>query len=219
MNEDFKLLNQVSLFKGIDSVDMSNIIKCLDGKVKEYPRSQLIIRVGDKITSLGIVLVGKVQIIREDIKGNRMIVAKLEAGEVFAETFACAAVEASPVSVLVSEDCKILWIPIEQIVSNCSSTCSFHSRLIMNLLQLLARKNLYLNNKMELLSKRSIRDKIMAYLFSQAEQHNASSFEIPLNRNELADYLCIDRSALSRELSKLREEGVIEYWKNYFNIL
>ena len=219
MNEDFRLLEQVSLFKGIDSTDMSNIIKCLDGKVKEYPRNQLIIRVGDKITSLGVVLAGKVQVIREDIMGNRMIVAGLEEGEVFGETFACAAVAASPVSVLASEACKILWIPIEHIVSTCSSACSFHSRLIMNLLQLLARKNLYLNNKMELLSKRSIRDKIMAYLLSQAEQNNVSSFEIALNRNEMADYLCIDRSAMCRELSKLREEAVIEYRKNYFKIL
>ena len=219
MNEDFRLLEQVSLFKGIDMAHMSHIIKCLDGKVKKYPRNQLVIRVGDKISSLGVVLVGKVQVIREDIMGNRMIVAGLEVRDVFGETFACAAVEASPVSVLANEACEILWIPIEQIVSTGCLTCSFHSRLISNLLQLLARKNLYLNNKMELLSKRSIKDKIMAYLFSQAEQLKVSSFEIPLNRNELADYLCIDRSALSRELSKLQSEGIIEYWKNHFKIL
>jgi len=219
MNKEFKILEHIALFDGIDSADLGNIIICLEGKVKQYPKNQSIIMVGEEITALGIVLTGRVQVIREDIMGNRMIVAGLGEGDIFGETFACAGVKESPVSVFASEACEVLWISMKRIVSTCSSACDFHSRLISNLLQLLANKNLYLNNKMELLTKRSVREKIMAYLASQVEQHNASSFEIPLNRNELADYLCIDRSAMSRELSKLRDKGEIEFRKNYFKVL
>lgn len=219
MENEFKILEQVTLFAGINSVELSNLLNCLEGKIKRYTKNQSIILVGEEITSLGIVLEGSVQVVREDIMGNRMIVAGLSEGEIFGETFACAGVKESPVSVFTCESTKILWMPIKRIVSSCSSACDFHTRLITNLLQLFARKNLYLNNKMELLSKRNIRDKIMAYLSSQVEQNNSSSFDIPLNRNELADYLCIDRSAMSRELSKLRDQGIIKYKKNNFKIL
>lgn len=219
MNKDFKILEQVSLFNGINSAELSNILECLNGNVRQYPKNQSIIRAGEEITSLGIILTGSVQVVREDVMGNRMIVAGLEEGEIFGETFVCAGLKESPVSVFAMEACRILWISVKKIVSTCATACSFHSRLITNLLELLARKNLYLNSKMELLSKRSMRDKIMSFLALQMEQHKNSSFEISLNRNELADYLCIDRSAMSRELSKLRDEGIIEYRKNCFTIL
>jgi CRP/FNR family transcriptional regulator, dissimilatory nitrate respiration regulator len=219
MNKDFIILNEVSLFKGIETAGIEDILGCLGSNVKHYIKNQTIILTGSEVSSLGIILKGSVQVIREDIMGNRMIVANLGEGEIFGETFACAGITESPVSVVAAEPCQVLMIAINRIVTPCSKACSFHSNLITNLLQLLARKNLYLNNKMELLSKRTIREKIMAYLTSEAEKHHSNSFEIPLNRNELADYLCIDRSAMSREISRLKEEGRIEYRKNYFKII
>jgi CRP-like cAMP-binding protein len=219
MKEDYKILKQVSLFQGILAEEHKPILDCLGAVEKTYTKNQAIILAGDEITSLGIIIIGSVQVIREDIIGNRMIVAKLEEGEIFGETLASAGVEASPVSVFASEPCKIIWILIQRIVTPCNNVCEFHSSLLTNLLKLLARKNIYLNNKMELLSKRTIREKIMGYLDLQMEGKNSKSIEIPLNRNDLADYLCIDRSAMSRELSKLKEEGIIDYYKNYFKIL
>lgn len=219
MTKDIKLLEEVSLFRGIDANEISDILNCLDGRVKQYSKSQMIIRSGEEFNSLGIILSGEVQIIREDIMGNRMIVAGLTQGEIFGETFACAGVNESPVSVIAGDTSRILWISIKRIVTACSNACSFHTRMITNLLELLAKKNLYLNNKIEMLSKRSIRDKIMTYLALQAQQHNTPSFDILLNRNELADFLCIDRSAMSRELSRLSDEGIIEYQKNHFRII
>ncbi len=219
MDQEFAILRQVSLFNGIEEAGIQEILECLDSHVKEYNKNRTIILTGSEITSLGIVLKGSVQVIREDIMGNRMIVASLGEGEIFGETFACAGILESPVSVIAAEPCRILRISIKRIVAPSSEACSFHSNLITNLLQLLARKNLYLNNKMELLSKRTIREKIMAYLSAEAENHHSSSFEITLNRNEMADYLCIDRSALSREISRLKEEGIVECRKNYFKIL
>ncbi len=219
MSQDYEILKQVSLFKGIKEAGIEDILGCLGGNVKSYLKNQTIILTGTEISSLGIILNGGVQIIREDIMGNRMIVANLSRGEIFGETFACAGIKESPVSVIATEPSRILMLSINRIVTPCSNACSFHSSLITNLLQLLAVKNLYLNNKMELLSKRTIREKIMAYLAYEAQKHHSNTFETDLNRNELADYLCIDRSAMSREISRLKEEGIIDYHKNFFKIM
>ncbi|MDF2952418.1 MAG: Crp/Fnr family transcriptional regulator [Anaerocolumna sp.] len=219
MRKEVAILEKVSLFHGILPEDLESILTCLDAKVREYGKNQSIKMAGDKFNSLGIVISGNVQITREDIMGNRTIVASLIEGEIFGETFACAGIEVSPVSIYSLGPSKILWVSIKKIVTTCSSSCDFHSLLIQNLLQLLATKNMYLNNKMDLLSRRSTREKVMAYLISQADSQKSDRFAIPLNRNELADYLCIDRSAMSRELGKLREEGIIEFHKNSFHIL
>ena len=218
MNKNLKILEKVPLFSGMKATDIENILECLDSKEKIYGKHQWIIQAGDEVPALGIVITGRVQVVREDVFGNRMLVAGLGPAEIFAETLACAGVNSSPLSVYANEDTTILWLYIKRLVCTCSASCDYHSLLIENLLQLLAKKNLYLNNKMELLSKRTIRDKIMTFLLSEAREQNATSFEIALNRNEMAEYLCIDRSAMSRELSKLRKEGIIEYRKNHFKV-
>lgn len=219
MDKYYKILNQISLFKGINPEGIADILVCLDGNVKKYKKNQSVIATGNPVSSLGILLEGSAHIIREDIMGNRMLVTNLKTGDVFGETFACAAVKESPVSVSATENCEVLWISIQRIVSPCNTVCNFHSIIITNLLQLLATKNLYLNYKMELLSKRTIRDKILSFLVAEAELRHTSSFTIALNRNELADFLCIDRSAMSREMARLKEEEIIDYNKNYFQIL
>lgn len=219
MNQMLNVLEKVPLFAGMKAEDIENILECLDSKEKKYGKSQWIIQAGDEVPALGIIITGRVQVIREDVLGNRMLVAGLGSSDIFAETLASAGVISSPVSVYANEDTTILWLYIKRLVCTCSASCHYHSLLIENLLQLLAKKNLYLNNRMELLSKRTIRDKIMTFLLFEAKEQSSSSFEIMLNRNEMAEYLCIDRSAMSRELSKLREEGIIKYKKNQFTIL
>lgn len=219
MKNDMKILEKVSIFNDFTDNEIETIIECLNGKIRSYGKHESIVLAGDKVSSLGIVLSGNVQISREDIMGNRMIVAGLLEGEIFGETFASAGLEVSPVSIYALMPSKILWLSINRIVSPCASVCGFHSKLIRNLLQLIATKNMFLNERMNLLSKRTIREKIMSYLVSQAGEQSSSEFEIPLNRNELADYLCIDRSAMSRELGKLRDEGMIEFHKNTFHLI
>lgn len=219
MENDRKILEKVSIFDGFTVQEIETIIDCLNGKIRSYGKNESIVLAGDKFNSLGIVLSGNVQISREDIMGNRMIVAGLLEGEIFGETFASAGLEESPVSIYALIPSRILWLSINRIVTPCSSVCGFHSRLIRNLLQLIAIKNMFLSERMNLLSKRTIREKIMSYLVSQAEEQSSAGFEIPLNRNELADYLCIDRSAMSRELGKLRDEGIIEFHKNEFQLI
>ncbi|WMJ85976.1 Crp/Fnr family transcriptional regulator [Anaerocolumna sp. MB42-C2] len=219
MNQEILILAKISLFQGIEEAGIKDILGCLGSNVKSYKKNETIITAGSKITSLGIVLSGGVQVLREDILGNRMLVTSLGEGDIFGETFACAGIEECPVSVIAMETSRVLMLPINRIVTPCTKACSFHSSLLTNLLSLLARKNLYLNNKMELLSKRTIREKLMAYLSGEAKKNHSNSFEISLNRNEMADYLCIDRSAMSREISRMQEDRLIKYHKNYFTII
>jgi len=219
MNLNIKILEKVSLFSGMKAADIESILECLDSKERMYGKHQCIIQAGDEVPALGIVITGRVQVIKEDILGNRMLVAGLGPADIFAESLASAGAKSSPVSVYANEDTTILWLYIKRLICTCSANCHYHSLLIENLLQLLAKKNLFLNNKMELLSKRTIREKIMTFLLSEGKEQNSSSFDITMNRNEMAEYLCVDRSAMSRELSKLQEEGIILYRKNHFKIL
>jgi CRP-like cAMP-binding protein len=219
MNLNIKILEKVSLFSGMKAADIESVLECLESQERVYGRNQCIIQGGDEVPALGIVIKGRVQVIREDILGNRMLVAGLGPADIFAESLASAGAKSSPVSVYANEEATILWLYIKRLVCTCSASCHYHSLLIENLLQLLAKKNLYLNNRMELLSKRSIREKIIAFLLAEGKERNSSSFDIAMNRNEMAEYLCVDRSAMSRELSKLQEEGIIQYRKNHFKIL
>jgi cAMP-binding proteins - catabolite gene activator and regulatory subunit of cAMP-dependent protein kinases len=220
MEREYKILAQAALFKGMEEEEIESVLGCLGGQAKNYGKNQFLIQAGTRgFTSLGIVLGGSVQIIKEDITGNRMIIAVMEEGEIFGETFACVGMKQTFVSVVSSEESRVLWFPMDRIISPCSKVCGFHSRLIANLLEILARKNLFLNQKMELLSKRTIRDKIMSFLILQMEESQSRIFDIPFNRNEMADYLCIDRSAMSRELGNLKREGILDFHRNTFKVL
>lgn len=211
-------LNKSPLFNGIDQEDISAMLACLNAKTKNYKKNQNVFMVGDKNEAVGFVVSGSIQIIKEDFLGNRTIIAQIGVGQLFAEAFACAGVKRIPVSVVANTDSTVLFIDYNRIVHSCSNTCAFHHRLIENMLQILAQKNVYLNDKIEHLSRRSTKDKVLSYLSSQAQKTGKRHFEIPFNRQELADYLCVDRSALSNELCKLRDMGVLEFNRNEFTL-
>lgn len=206
----------INLFNNISVDDLSVMLSCLGVKNKKYEKRSIIIVADDNADHVGIVLKGAVLIINEDFAGNRSIVDRLGQYEMFGEAFACAGIRKSPVTVVAAEDCEIMWLQFRRIISTCSSNCAFHSRLIENMLKSLALKNLQINKKLEITAKRNIRDKIMSYLLMQADEAKAFDFTIPLSRSELADYLYVDRSALSRELGKMKDEGLIEFNKNHF---
>lgn len=155
---------------------------------------------------------------REDIFGNRAILTALMPGQLFGETFACAGVEILPVSVIAVSDCKILLLDYRRIITTCPTACVFHSRLIENMLKILAGKNLVLNQKIEALSARTTREKLLAYLVAQAGVAGSRRFTIPSTRQELADYLSVDRSAMSREMGIMQKEGMIRFKKNCFEL-
>lgn len=218
MEEYLHIIKDSPLFAGIDEADLRSVLDCLCGTCTKYAKDEIVHRVGDVVHTIGMVLCGGVYIIKEDVWGNRNILAKIESGNYFAETYACTANKPLDVSVVAAGKTEILFLDIIKIMTVCSSTCTFHSRLIRNLLSVLAEKNLMMNRKIELMSKRSIREKLLSYLSEQALNARKPYFEIPYNRQQLADYLSVDRSALSKELSKMSGEGLLSYQRNVFKL-
>lgn len=218
MNNHLEVLRTNELFKNIETDDIKSLLTCLGAKNQTYKKDEILILVDTKITCIGVVLSGSIQIIKEDIDGMRTINAELSGGEIFAETFACSGIEKSPVTVITPTGCEIMYIEFKKIITTCSSSCKFHSKLISNMLTLISNKNLKLNSKLDLLSLRTTRERILSYLSMQSRKAGSRYFLIPFSRNELADFLCVDRSALSRELSKLQKEGAFEFHKNEFKL-
>lgn len=210
------IMKQCPLFDGIEIEDLSAMMGCIGEKTMTVAKGQYICREGDPATHVGMVLTGAVRMEREDYYGNRSIVAHIAPSELFGETYACADVASMPISIVADEDSTVLMMDCRRITRTCSHACSFHSRIIFNLLRLVAEKNLVYDQKIQVTSKRTTREKLMAYLLNQAKIQGCSNFRIPYDRQELADYLEVDRSGLSAEISKLRREGILESEKNFF---
>lgn len=219
MVKHYAILKKVPLFDMIAHDELEQLLHCLHAKCREYRKNQILILAGDPVSTVGIVLEGAVQVMREDASGDRLLIAELGPGELFAEAFVCAELSHSPVTVQAAADCTVLTINYRRIVTACPAACMFHARLIGNMLGLISRKNLLLNSRIEVLSQRSTREKVLTYLRRRADQTGAQKFMIPFTRQELADFLCVERSALSRELGKLRDEGVLRFDKNQFELL
>ena len=211
-------LSYLPLFKDINKDDLSSLLKCLNVKEKTYDKNQTIIAEGSYIDSIGIVLEGSVQASKTDINGHRIIISNMQKNEMFAEAIVCSNIHVSPLNVEACEKSRILWIQFTRIVSTCASSCSYHTKLIKNMLEIISRKNMFLNSRLHVVAKKSLRDKITEYLIQQSIKNKSREFKIDLNRNQLADYLASDRSALSRELSKMMKEELIEYKGNNFII-
>ena len=219
MKNYMEMLQTCPLFAGILPDELLGLLDCLGGSKLYTLKGQPIFREGDPATHLGIVLEGAVRMERQDYYGNRSIIAHIGPGELFAETYACAGVQALPISVVADENSHVLIVDCRRITVSCCNACSFHSRIIHNLLYLVATKNILFDRKLQVTAKRTTREKLMAYLMDQMKLQGNPSFTIPYDRQELADYLEVDRSGLSAEISKLRKEGVLESHKNYFRIL
>ena len=214
-----KILQNCPLFAGIDPQDLGPLMDCLGARSMPVKKQQVILAEGDPARFVGIVLEGSVQIEKVDYFGNRSIMAQAGAGELFGESFACAGAATMPVSAVAVTDGRILLMDCQRITVSCSNACGFHSRLISNLLRIVAGNNIRLNQKIEITAKRTTREKLMAYLLGQAKFHGSDSFTIPFDRQALADYLQVERSAMSAEISKLRRDGIIECDKSRFRLL
>lgn len=218
MKKYLEILKKCKLFENIGDENILTMLNCLGTEVCSYSKNQYIFTEGEMASHMGIMLSGTAQIVRVDFYGNRSILTTIESSELFGESFACAATETIPVNVIAEEDCAVMLINNQKILQSCCNACEFHSRMIFNLMKSIAAKNLFLNQKIEIISKRTTRDKLMTYLMIQAKQHG-SSFNIPYDRQKLADFLEVDRSGLSSEISKLRNENVIECKRSFFRLL
>ena len=209
------VLAQSLLFQGVSVADLPHLIRCLEPKEATYPKDYTIIEEGDLLDELGVIIQGSVSIVRHDFWGNRTLVAKLGVGDIFAETVACTA-DKSVASVITDEKTVVLFLGVQKIITSCPSACVFHHAIIENMVKLLAHKNLSLMQKMNHITKRNTREKLLSFLSEQALDRGQQEFTIPFDRQQLADYLCVDRSAMSSELGKMKSDGLIEYNKNTF---
>lgn len=219
MENYYSVIGKCPLFNDIAEGNICGMLSCLDARIKKYSKDRIVFCEGDEARYFGIVLTGEVQIIRNDIFGNRTILAKVEPPQLFGEAFACAELTVIPVSVVASKDCEIMLIDAKRITQSCAKDCSFHGKLIFNLLKVVAKKNILFHEKIEVTSKRTTQEKLMTYLLLQAKKAGSYTFSIPFDRQELADYLEVERSGLSAEISKMRKKGIIENRRNLFTIL
>jgi len=206
------------LFDGIDSEDRRAMLGCIGYHIGTYRKGDIVLFENENIKHIGIILSGSVDMVKEDLWGNRTMLIRMRRDELFGETFACGSDNLSVVTFLVSEDAEILFMPFDRVMHSCTMACVFHHRLIENMVRIIADKNRDLMRKVEVVSKRTIREKVLTYLSIQAQMQKKRYFEIPLGRMELAEYLCVDRSALTRELVKMKEDGLIDYDRNCFRI-
>lgn len=213
------LLRGCALFEGVEANDLSAMLRCLDAREVSVSRNEALFSEGAPARDVGILLSGRVQLVRTDYYGNRSIMHHIEPGQLFGEAFACAGVEALPISAVAAEDSRAVLIDCRRIMTSCNSACSFHSRIIFNLLKIVANKNLAMHQKAMIVSRRTTREKLMAYLLLQAKQAGSAHFAIPFDRQGLADFLEVDRSGLSAEISKLKRLGILDCYKNEFRLL
>lgn len=216
---DFLEKRNSPLFAGIRPEDRKAMLGCIGYHIAAFQKGEIVAFEAENIRHIGIVLSGAVDMVKEDLWGNKTMLIRSRRDDVFGETFACGEDTLSVVTFVVSEDARILFMPFDRVMRNCTMSCLFHHRLIENMVRVIANKNRDLMRKVEVVSKRTIREKLLAYLSLQAQAQDARYFEIPLGRVELAEYLCVDRSALSRELAKMKDEGILDFDKNCFRML
>ena len=219
MKKYLKILKKCPLFANIEDEDLLRMLKCLDAKIGSFDKKYTVFAEGSPAKYIGVVLSGSVQVIQVDYYGNRSILSVMGEGEVFAEAFACAELREIPVSVIADEPSEIMFIDSSHILHTCHNNCGFHQQLIFNLMKDLAVKTIMFHQRIEITSKRTTREKLLAYLAMQARRAGSNSFDIDFDRQELADYLEVERSGLSAEISKLRREGILENHKNHFELL
>lgn len=219
MKEYIELLTKCALFQKIKTEDLAHLLKCLDARVKTYKSDEYVFFAGNEVNHVSIVLSGAVEVIKENQAGSVHIMAFLGPGHIFAEGIVCTAARISPVAIRVKEESKILFIPYERITRSCGDACTFHIQLIQNMMRILGEKNYNLNTKIELLTLKGMREKLAAFLLNESQFHHEQMFQIVPNRNELAEYLNVSRTSMCRELAKMKDEGILDYYQNSFKIL
>lgn len=210
------VMKQSPFFEGIAEEEEEAILKGLEAHVSTYGKQNYILHCGENVKEMGLVISGTILIQQEDFWGNRNLITRISPGDVFAETFACVQKRNINVSVIAEEDASVLWLNVQNILMAEKNTESWKVILLRNLLENMAEKNLRFNEKLTHMGKRNTRGKLLSYLSGEAQKQNASEFDIPFSRQQLADYLSVERSAMSAELGRLRDEGFLSFHKNHF---
>jgi CRP-like cAMP-binding protein len=217
-NDKTAVLAGTALFAGIDAATLSAMLGCLQPKIAVAAKNSFIAIEGEPFTGLGILLAGEAAVVKENVAGTRSMLTTLAAGDMFGEMVAFSALKTWPASVFAQSDCTVAFLPPQKITGTCPHACAGHQRLIRNMLLIVSEKALMLNRKVEYLTIRSMRAKIATYLLEQHKQIGKKTFVLPLKRNDLADFLNVSRTALSREMGRMRDEGLIEFFRSSVRI-
>lgn len=216
MKNFLPVLRSSRLFSGISDSNITAMLSCLDTKMQTFPKDTFLLRSGDAVDTIGFVLSGSVLVVQEDIWGNRNILSKMGAGQTFATAYACAPDSVPNVSVIAETTVVVMSLNVKRVLNVCSSACAHHTQIIQNLLGELAEKNLHLGEKLTHMGQRTTRAKLMSYFSSEAQRLEKFEFDIPFSRQQLADYLAVERSGLSLELGKMKKDGLLDFHKNHF---
>ena len=213
------LIGRSPLFDGICADDLEALLSCLGARTRAFSKGAAVLRRGNVTTHMGMVLEGAVRVERDDYWGNRNIIASFGPGQSFAEVYACEPDLPLDVNVVAASDALVLFLDVGRVATMCSTSCAFHARLVRNLLGLIAKRTHALTRKIEHTSKRTTRAKLLSYLSDQAESAGSNRFSIPFDRQELADYLSVDRSAMCAELSRMKRDGLVDFQRTQFEIV
>ena len=208
---------QVDLFEKIEDREVLELLKCIGIKTKLFRKSACILKSGSKIDYLAVILSGNALISKTDTYGRKTIIEHLKMNDIFGHNIVCCGQDKSPVDIFAENECEVLFLPFEKVVTPCEKLCSYHLQLIKNIMKMISKRNSLLNDKIDIIGQKTTRDKILALL--ETYRSESGIFSIPYSREEMAKFLCVDRSAMSRELCKMRDEGILRFCRNNFEFL
>jgi CRP-like cAMP-binding protein len=218
MKEFVPVLKRTKLFSGVGDDDISTMLSCLEARLLTYKKGEYVLRQGEHLSDILVLAEGSLHIQRDDYWGNRSILGHIGVGEIFGEAYVAPESGTLLNDVIAVEDSAVFFFDVKRVISTCSSACRFHTMVVQNLFFAISEKNRGLVQKLDYMSRRTTREKLLSYLSEEAKKQNSASITLPFNRQQLADYLSVDRSAMSNELCKMRDEGILEFEKNRFRL-
>ena len=219
MKEYIPVLKRTKLFAGVGDEEILTMLSCLGARLNTYEKGKYVLRQGEHLSDILVLADGCLHIQKDDFWGNRSILRQIQVGEIFGEAYAAPESGTLLNDVVAVEKSAIFFFDVKKVITTCSSACRFHSLVVQNLFFAISEKNRSLVQKLDYMSRRTTREKLIAYLAEESTKQNSAHFSIPFNRQQLADYLSVDRSAMSNELCKMRDEGLLEFDKNHFKLL
>lgn len=219
MEKYLPVLKKSVLFSGVKEEDIRVLLSCVEAKVRRYGKGEYVLQQGEYLDDIAVLTEGSLHIQNDDYWGNRSILGRISIGEIFGEAYAFSREEPLMNDVVAIEDSTVMFINAKKVISTCSSACRFHTLVVQNLFSVLSEKNKKLVQKLGHIGKRSTREKLISYLSQESKRQKSAEITIPFNRQQLADFLSVDRSAMSNELCKMRDEGLLTFRKNVFRLL
>ncbi len=218
MKKYIHILKRTQMFSGVEESDIEIMLVCLGARLGEYKKGEFVLRQGEHINDIMVLVEGDLHIQKDDYWGNRSILGNIAVGDMFGEAYVAPQSGAILNDVVAIEDSTVIFFDVKRVITTCPSACRFHSMVVQNMFFAISEKNKKLVQKLGHMSKRTTREKLISYLSEEAKKQNSSKFTIPFNRQQLADFLSVDRSAMSNELCKMRDEGMLKFEKNRFEL-